>query len=113
MELLVLLSSIIPEDRRQHGTDPACLLAEPSPRELSEFQSARPLSSGTKGLFEAVGWLLAICGFVLSIWPALSMLDPRARAYSPPDYMQFYFVGRLTAKGDIGKIYDRAAYEPL
>ncbi|HZS49682.1 MAG TPA: glycosyltransferase family 87 protein [Bryobacterales bacterium] len=60
-----------------------------------------------------IAWLAAVWIFLVSLAPAFSLMNPSHSGYFPPDYMQFYMVGRMAAAGDIAKIYDKAAYEPL
>ena len=67
------------------------------------------------GRLVAVWSWLGILGLAaLFLYPARSLLIPGApKRYFPPDFMQFYFAGRLAAEGRMGEIHRKATYEPM
>jgi|GEM_PF-3036806 len=85
---------------------PETALAPPS-------EAASRLDAFSRKALLGIAWLAAAWIFLVSLAPSLSLMNPSHPRYFPPDYMQFYMVGRMAAAGDIAKIYDKAAYEPL
>jgi hypothetical protein len=56
--------------------------------------------------------LLLVGAWVAMIVIGLTFLKP-LRQTRPPDFMPFYFAGKLAASGQISQIYHRPAYQPL